>query len=122
MRSSACVPPRKSASSASRCSKNGCTCEEIFAGRGEAQRGAFEELRAGVFLERAHLAADGGLLDAVRDVADGRADAAVFGDIVEQLEVVHVHRWKQEQNGARRTGNVVRQRAHRKYRCGASGL
>lgn len=53
---------------------------------------AVEKFGAEILFELEHLAADGGLLNAVRDVADGAADASMFRDVVEELEVMEVHR------------------------------
>ena len=51
-----------------------------------------EEGGAKEFFELDDLAADGGLLNAVGHVAHGFADAAVFGDVIEEFKVVNVHR------------------------------
>ena len=63
---------------------------EVLAGRGELEGAPVEELEAEVGLELEDLAGDGGLLDAVGHVADGLHDAAVAGDVVEQLQVMDV--------------------------------
>jgi len=75
---------------------------ELLAFGGEAEGLAIEEFRAEVLFELEHLAADGGLLDAVGDVANGAADASMFRDVVEEFEVVEVHRGRMKAKRARR--------------------
>jgi len=50
-----------------------------------------KQRRAQKFLELRHLGADRRLLDAVGDVVDCRHDAAVFGDVVEQFQMMDIH-------------------------------
>jgi hypothetical protein len=64
---------------------------QALAGRCESKGAAFEKLRAEIVFERAHLAADRRLLDAEGNVPHRRTNAAVAGDIIEQLQVVDVH-------------------------------
>ena len=58
---------------------------------GESERTALKQLRAEVFLEQQDLAADGGLLDAVGNMAHGAADASVLRDMVKQLQMMNIH-------------------------------
>lgn len=66
--------------------------EQLAASGGEAERLSLEEFGVEVFFEAKDLTADGGLLDAVGHVANGSTDAAMFRDVVEQLDVMEVHR------------------------------
>lgn len=59
--------------------------------RGRQREGtALEERPAEVILQREYLPADGRLLDAIRHVARGGADALMLGDVVEEFEVMDV--------------------------------
>jgi len=64
---------------------------ELPARRRQAERRPPEEPHAEVRFKRRHLSADRRLLDAVRDVPDRGADAAMLRHIVEKLEVMDVH-------------------------------
>ena len=67
----------------------------------EAARAALEQADAELAFQQADLAADGRLLDTVRHAAGGGGDAAVAGDVVEQLEVMEIgsHREIDPQDG-----------------------
>lgn len=64
--------------------------EEVATGVGEEKRFAAEEGEAEVPFEGEDLGGDGGLTDAVGEVTAGAGDAAVFGDVVEEFEVMKV--------------------------------
>jgi hypothetical protein len=82
---------------------------EFLARWGEREGSAVKEGNTEEFFELNDLAADGGLLDAVGHVADGFTDAAVFGNVVEEFEVVNVHRL------VRRRAPVWRPRGGREF-------
>jgi hypothetical protein len=65
---------------------------EFFAVGCEAKRLPVEQLRAEVLFQKQNLAAYGGLLDAVGDVPHGAADAAMLRDVIEQFEMMEIHR------------------------------
>ena len=50
-----------------------------------------EKFRTESFLESRDLSADRWLLNAVRNIADGAGDAAMLGDIIEELKVMNIH-------------------------------
>ena len=58
----------------------------------ERKRPAVKQRRAQKFLELGHLEADRRLLDAVGDVMNRFRDAAMPGHVIEQFQVVDVHR------------------------------
>lgn len=58
----------------------------------QRERAALEQRHAQVFFQPRELAADGGLLDAVGHVAGRLGDAAMPGDVVEEFEMVDVHK------------------------------
>ena len=66
--------------------------KELFTFGREREGPAVEEGGAEIFLKLSDLRADGGLLDAVGDVAYGGHDAAVAGDIIKKFEMMDVHR------------------------------
>ena len=65
--------------------------EQFFARGCQMKRPALEERDPERFLELQDLRTDRGLLDAVRDVPDGFADASMPGDMEEQLQMMDVH-------------------------------
>ena len=70
--------------------------EQLFARGREPKRAALEKFRPRVLLELAHLSAHRRLLDAIGNLSDGRTNTAVLRDVVEQLEMVDVHRSRRE--------------------------
>ncbi len=71
--------------------KRGDEFVELLARRGESEGSALEKHRAEILLQFDQLRAHRWLLDAVGHVADGEADAAMGGDVVEELQVMDVH-------------------------------
>src|SRR5204862_498744 len=65
---------------------------EDLAGVGETERAAMEEGGAEGILQLENLGADGRLLDAVGNAAGGGADSAMFGDVIEEFQMMYVHR------------------------------
>jgi hypothetical protein len=61
-----------------------------FAGKSEGAAMEKGDAESGFELE--DLGADGGLLDAVGDVASGSADPFVMGDVIKEFEVVDIHK------------------------------
>jgi hypothetical protein len=57
----------------------------------EHERAPLKKGDAQKLFELSDLAADRRLLDAIRDVADGFADAAVAGHVIEQLQMMNIH-------------------------------
>ena len=58
----------------------------------EAERAAVKQPRPEIQLQLADLAAHRGLLDAIGNVPHRPADPAVLGDVIEQLQVMNIHR------------------------------
>ena len=65
--------------------------EEFTPGGGECERAALKQLQAERSFELQDLAADGGLLNAIGNLAGGRADPAVPRDVIEKFEVMDIH-------------------------------
>ncbi len=65
---------------------------EFFAWGGQGEGAAVEEFDPEVALELEDLTAHGRLLDPVGHLPYRRGNPAVFCDVVEQLEVVDIHR------------------------------
>lgn len=76
---------------------------EFLAFGSEAEGLSVEEFGAEVLFELEHLAADGGLLNAVGDVAHGATDASMFRNVVEEFEVMEVHRGRMKAEHPRET-------------------
>src|SRR5258707_9981500 len=66
--------------------------KEFRSRRRERKWPTLKELRAEGFLQFGDLSADGWLLNAVGNIAHRCRDAAVFGDEVEQLQMMNVHK------------------------------
>ena len=66
-------------------------CVEFLPFGGEPERTALKQLGAEILLEQQDLAAESGLLDAVRHALDRAADAAAPSHIIEQLQKMDVH-------------------------------
>src|SRR2546430_561177 len=65
--------------------------KELFAAGGQRKRAAIEQRQSQRFFQLDDLRADRRLLNAVRDVARRLADAAMPGNIIEQLQVMDIH-------------------------------
>src|SRR5439155_27180627 len=61
-------------------------------GRRQREGPALEERHAQILLQLGDLAADRRLLDAVGNVAHGLGDSAMASDVIEEFEMVNVHR------------------------------
>jgi hypothetical protein len=66
------------------------TIKPLPGGR-EAEWAALKQRDAERIFELKNLRADGGLLDAVRNATNGFADAAGFGHVVVEFEVMDIH-------------------------------
>src|ERR1041384_6671924 len=64
---------------------------KFFSGRSENKRAALKKRQAERILELQNLGADGGLLNAVRNVAHCLTDPTVTGHVIEKFEVMDVH-------------------------------
>ena len=80
--------------------------------RSQAERRAHEELRAQRLLQPQHLAADGWLLDAIGNVAQRTADAAVARHKIEKLKVVRIEHGREVQGYTGRPGTYREFGAH----------
>src|SRR5581483_1068810 len=64
---------------------------EFFSGGSQVKRTALKERHAEKFLQLSHLAAYGGLLNSIGNVAHGLSNPPMPCDVVEQLQVMYVH-------------------------------
>jgi hypothetical protein len=65
--------------------------KKFFALRRQRERPPLEQRHAEKFLEPPDLRAHRRLLDAVGNVPHRRHDAAVFGDVIKEFEVMNIH-------------------------------